>query len=974
MSSIVLSYIQLSQQYQRQYGPDTVVLYMVGSFYEIYSLVHPITNVISDITPIEKVTSVCNLNIAHKHSILGENVQTDIPIPPFPCHPNPLQLREWVQQCPPCGIVMAGVRDYCGEKYIEKLVEEGFTVVVFDQEKTKEGKKEIIQRKLQSICSPGTYFPNNVTTLTNQTLCIWIEKNRQAIVCGAANVNTFTGETSLFEYQTEHLHMTSFDELERKVCSCSPSEILFVTNLSDQDNHSILSFSGISRLPTVLHSRSINDKSNTIVQNCTKQTYIRALLQLLDPTMNRIPGTNVYDSCEEFHTYPIATQALCYLLDFVQEHNKDLVRKLSFPTFQHTNNRMMLVNRTLRQLHIVPPYGTTSHGHLSSMERFLNQCSTPMGKRLLSYQLLHPTFDTVWLQQQYDQIDRFLQCDISTMVQLRKHLAGIRDIDKCCRQIVTKKLSTGLLYALYESVRLLTHDMIVPWMQSAHVGRSFLAFVEERFHLSLLVSNPNDVCFIRSHDSTELEQLLAEQTCLHSSMIAIQRFFEVWTSVSESSMLKLHETEKGGITFQLTKKRATTLRNKLANCTEHVLDISPDLQVCPSDIRIVSLSSTADELVFPQLQQITQSLLYHKELIKTWTQQTYMNILQEMEESWYDKLRGWSADIAQLDVFLNKAYLAQENKWCAPQLVESPASRVSCRTLRHPLIEQLQTHTIYVPNDVSLDQNGILLTGYNGIGKTSLIRALGIAVLMAQSGFYVPCSSFQLTPFRSIYCNIEKNDNLFQNLSTFQLEMSELRVILKHADEHSLVLGDELLNSTELQSGLSLMVATLITLCQKRTSFVIATHLNQLTHYHEINALTNLRMMHMSVQYDHERQQLVYDRRLQEGFGSISYGLEVARSLYMEPAFLELSFSLRNKYFPEQKGILSQKTSSYSSKKLKGMCERCQKIMGSEIHHVLEQHLADAQGYIEHVYQHHPANLMNVCETCHREFHRKGTI
>ena len=327
----------------------------------------------------------------------------------------------------------------------------------------------------------------------------------------------------------------------------------------------------------------------------------------------------------------------------------------------------------------------------------------------------------------------------------------------------------------------------LPPSATGNTPKQFLAFVEERFHVSLLMSNPNDACFLRSHVSTELDQLLAEQTRLHESMISIQRYFERWTSVSESSMLKLHETEKGGMSFQLTKKRATTLRNKLASCTLEVFEISPDLHICPSDIRIVSVSSSADEIHFPQWQHISKELLRHKELIKTQTQQTYLKVLQEMEESWYDKLRDIAGDMAQLDVFLTKAYLAHEYKCCAPQLVESEsgASQVSCKTLRHLLIEQLQTQTIYVPNDVTLDQNGILLTGYNGIGKTSLIRAVGIAVLMAQAGFYVPCSSFQLTPYRSMYCNIEKNDNLFQNLSTFQLEMSELRVILKHNILHS---------------------------------------------------------------------------------------------------------------------------------------------------------------------------------------------
>jgi DNA mismatch repair protein MutS len=275
-----------------------------------------------------------------------------------------------------------------------------------------------------------------------------------------------------------------------------------------------------------------------------------------------------------------------------------------------------------------------------------------------------------------------------------------------------------------------------------------------------------------------------------------------------------------------------------------------------------------------------------------------------------------------------------------------------------------------VPNDVNLSENGILLTGYNGIGKTSLIRALGVAVVMAQAGFYVPCTAFSYRPYRSMFCHIEKNDNLFRHLSTFQLEMGELRVVMQYADRHSLVLGDEWMNSTEIQSGLTIMMSALDALCTQGASFVVATHFNQLADYDEVRALVKadcLQLKHLAVAYD--GQGLVYDRRLKDGLGTRSYGLEVARSLHMDAAFLERAFALRNKYFPEGRGILSTPTSRYSTQKLRGTCEQCGQAMSTETHHRMPQCDADADGFIGHMHKHHPANLLAVCERCHLKLH-----
>ena len=108
-------------------------------------------------------------------------------------------------------------------------------------------------------------------------------------------------------------------------------------------------------------------------------------------------------------------------------------------------------------------------------------------------------------------------------------------------------------------------------------------------------------------------------------------------------------------------------------------------------------------------------------------------------------------------------------------------------------------------NNNELD--GILLYGTNAVGKTSFIRALGISVIMAQAGLYVPASSYKYKPYKYIFTRILGNDNLFKGLSTFAVEMSELRTILRLADKNSLVLGDELCSGTESISAVSIFVA-----------------------------------------------------------------------------------------------------------------------------------------------------------------------
>jgi DNA mismatch repair protein MutS len=341
-----------------------------------------------------------------------------------------------------------------------------------------------------------------------------------------------------------------------------------------------------------------------------------------------------------------------------------------------------------------------------------------------------------------------------------------------------------------------------------------------------------------------------------------------------------------------------------------------------------------------------------------------------------------------IDIIYSKASIAQKYNYCKPKIVEAEKSFISAKNLRHCLIEHLQTNELYVTNDITIGKtsdsdcktsenvDGILLYGTNAVGKTSFIRSLGISLIMAQSGLFVPCSEFIYMPYNYIFTRILGNDNIFKGLSTFAVEMSELRTILRLADKNSLVLGDELCSGTENTSAVSIFVAGIQKLHQTKSSFIFATHLHEIVNYEEITTLKSVVLKHMAVVYDKERDLLVYDRKLKDGPGNNMYGLEVCKSLKLPEDFLNAAFNIRMKYHPEEGSMLSLKSSHFNSKKIMNLCEKCNKNVGKEVHHLQHQTEANENGIINKdgkvFHKNNAANLITLCEDCHNEIHKKN--
>jgi DNA mismatch repair protein MutS len=212
-------------------------------------------------------------------------------------------------------------------------------------------------------------------------------------------------------------------------------------------------------------------------------------------------------------------------------------------------------------------------------------------------------------------------------------------------------------------------------------------------------------------------------------------------------------------------------------------------------------------------------------------------------------------------------------------------------------------------------------------------------------------------------------DNLFAGLSSFAVEMSELRDILRNSNEHTLVLGDELCAGTESISAQALVASGIQWLSARNAKFIFATHLHDLPNV--INTFElGVEVWHLHVEYDPMTKKLVYDRSLRPGSGSTLYGLEVARAMDLPFEFIEQALKNRHKIM----GSTTQqeaKTSIWNTEIVRKECEVCHKVMTSdlEVHHIKERASA-VNGVLEDgSHMNDKRNLIVICQKCHDEVH-----
>ena len=306
--------------------------------------------------------------------------------------------------------------------------------------------------------------------------------------------------------------------------------------------------------------------------------------------------------------------------------------------------------------------------------------------------------------------------------------------------------------------------------------------------------------------------------------------------------------------------------------------------------------------------------------------------------------------ISEIDVNVCMAKLAIEDRYCRPTIESRDVpSYLEAKDIRHPLVEKVHTETEYVTNDVTIAGNGMLLYGTNACGKSTLMKSIGLSLVMAQAGWFVPCSRFTYSPYTQIFTRILNNDNMFRGQSSFAVEMGELRNIFTRSNDRSLVLGDELCSGTETHSAICIVAGGLMRLSEKRVSYIFTSHLHQLMDVPEVMAIDTLRINHLKIRYDREKDLLIYDRKLVEGPGPSSYGLEVCKSMDMDPTFMSYASTIHRNLQKQTPCAVNHQQSVYNPNVFMDQCgiRECSH-RAEETHHIKEQMNADQDNMIDH--------------------------
>tara|TARA_B110000305_G_scaffold207550_1_gene239137 strand:+ start:4046 stop:6955 length:2910 start_codon:yes stop_codon:yes gene_type:complete len=948
---LVEEYIEKINKYITEYGSKTVLLMQVGSFYEIYSINNS-ENILYKI--IYDISEITGLSVVEKSICVGKET-----------------------------ILAAGFRDYSIDKWLPKMQINGYTCVVYSQIDIP-GKG--ITRNLTGIYTPGTYISteNDQTEKNNNNMCIWIEKIKNKLMVGISNIDVISGKSSLYEYNTEYKEVpTIYDDIERYVSVYNPIEIIIISNLSISLINSITNYTNMSSSHVnIINTNDADNVKLEIVKKCEQQRYINAMFV----KYFNIVDINVY--MERLKYCEIAKQSFCYLLTYLNGLNPLLIDTICEPEIDNLTDRLLLENHSSNQLNII----SNNPNKMSSILNLTNNTVTCMGKRRYREILLNPETNIENLNKCYDITENILIDN--KFIAIRDYLKKIHDIEKFTRLIILNKLPIKNICNISFDLTTINDisDYVCKYEWLNHLSSNEIKITST--NINKFITNAIDIEKCRNmyvidenifkkgvyEDLDEIDDEYHNTIDILNCIVT-----ELDNSMNnkldpkkKTNYIKLVQTEKLGFTIQTTKSRVSTLesimsKNKLLEWSYISSKYSNKKMFKSTSVMSVQKYNNNYHIVSDDINKIIRNNLTLKSKLKDILQQKYSDYLSRFK-IFSNDLYKISSYIVELDLIQNRGYVANKYNYCKPVIKQKNESFLNIKSLRHPIIEQINEEELYVANDIKLNsKNNILLFGTNAVGKTSLIKAIGISVILAQSGMYVPAESFEYMPYNSIYTRILNCDNLFKGLSTFTLEMSEMSVILKYANKNSLILGDELCSGTEIPSAMSIFIAGLQNLIKKHSSFIFATHFHELLEFDEVNEMKTLKYKHMSIKYDYKNKCIIYDRKLKDGSGEKIYGLEVCKSLHLPESFMIDAHKILNKYY--NKDILSYDHSRYNSKKIKGKCEMCKKNEGIHVHHLLYQKDA-VNNFIKEeinssINKNHVANLLNICDRCHEIVHKK---
>jgi len=942
-------YFDYYTKYRDEYGEKTCVLMLVGFFYEIQM----IKNETENIGNLEEVSEILNIQITKKNKSILNVDRTNYNFGGFPKH------------------ALA--------KYISMLIENGYTVVVVDQ-KEDTGKKQ--KRCISGIYSPGiqpldlinergSVDGNNLTSVMVE-MHVVSGNNVQSLSYSICNINTSTNAFEVYESGTEIANQVTvsnsfesiLDDIYRIMLRYNSKEVIFSVKCKPKDiipKHFEESYVSeyLSLYDKSFHWARIEtgDESRVDYQN---EFFIKIYKHI---------NFGILTPLEYFDLEHLQLSSLnCInIIKFIAKHDEKYAKNLACPKIVNEYNHLVLEMNTMHQLNILPDPKVRDVRY-GSLFNVINKTKTAIGKRGLKSVLCKPLKSCDEIRSRFELCER-LETGVLEGC-LERALENISDFERLHRKMSLGMLQPYEFYNLntaYEGILELNELVQRDGLSDEIIGK-LKAFMREYNSIFIIeemkrfnISESSAVNMFKEGKVVEVDEIYNKIRAIEGQVEEVRAGLESKIlKDGQSEWIKVAYTEQDGYYLTCTKIRTELLIRELGKEAAKNLVIKNVTSSC---------KITTSELKQYSLQLINLNELYKKRVKAVYME--YINTFCKTYNSIFVELRDFveRIDIAQSNNKCKKLY-----KYCLPEVV-SGESFFRARGLRHPIIERVNDKTEYIPNDVRLDneKNGMILYALNSCGKSSLLRSIGLCIVMAQCGLYVPCTEFQFAPFDTIVTQVDMMDNMWKAQSSFVTEMVGLRKIVKMATRNCLVLCDELTKGTEVYSATSIFAATILNLLNQRAKFVFTTHLLDVAKLEAIKSRDNLQVCHLSVRV--EESQIVFTRKLEEGPCSELYGLEVAKAVGINDDLMEQAFKIRNELTNRSEEVVKQKRSRYNKSKILNECEICgytpvkRTDMPLDTHHIKFQCTADDNNFTGHYHKNVAFNLVCLCKSCHIDVH-----
>ncbi len=723
---------------------------------------------------------------------------------------------------------MCGIPYHALDNYLSRLVNKGYKVAICEQVEDPKEAKGMVKREVVRIVTPGTNIDNMALdeTKNNYIMSIAFVDDKY----GIAVADVTTADFLVTELDSKKL----LDEIYKY----NPSEIVC--------NEAFL----VSGFPL----DEIRERLHLVVSSLDAVYFDEKLSTDL---LLKHFKTNSLESLG-LREFEIGTIAAGALLKYLYEIQKSSLEHMTHIRPYINGNYMMLDHATRRNLELVETLREKQKR--GSLLWVLDKTKTAMGARTLRSYIEQPLND-------YDEI-------------IRRHKA----IEEINRQMITREELREYLNPIYDLERIMTKVIY----QTAN-PRDLLAFKTSIAMLppikSLLADYRGDLLRQICEDLDPLEDLhaLIDASISEDPPISVRDGDIIKDGYSEDidhyrdaktkgkqwlADLEIKEREKTGI--KNLKVKYNKVFGYYLEVTNSYKDLVPDYFIRKQTL------ANAERYFTPELKELEDTILGAEDKLTT-LEYEYFREIREHIASQIERIQKTAKAVANLDVFLSLAYVAETNHYCKHRM--NKKGIIDIKSGRHPVVEKMIPNDMFIENDVYLDNQKhrvSIITGPNMAGKSTYMRQVALIVLMAQIGSFVPAKEANIGIVDRIFTRVGASDDLASGQSTFMVEMNEVANILRNATSHSLLILDEIGRGTSTFDGLSIAWAVVeyisdTKLLGAKTLFA--------THYHELTELEGKLdgVNNYCIAVKENGDDIVFLRKIIPGGADKSYGIQVAK-------------------------------------------------------------------------------------------------